>query len=51
MDPDVVHLQGAVKQTSASGPDANVIGTLPPRFAQIVLFTRSCTPLPERMPI
>ena len=29
VDPDVVHLQGAVKQTSASGPDANVIGTLP----------------------
>ena len=29
-DPDVVHLQGAVKQTSASGPDANLIGTLPP---------------------
>jgi hypothetical protein len=30
VDPDVVHLQGAVKQTSASGPDANLIGTLPP---------------------
>src|SRR6516162_7257721 len=29
VDPDVVHLQGAVKQTSASGPDANLIGTLP----------------------
>ena len=30
VDPDVVHLQGAVKQTSATGPDANLIGTLPP---------------------
>jgi hypothetical protein len=30
VDPDVVHLQGAVKQTSASGSDANLIGTLPP---------------------
>jgi hypothetical protein len=30
VDPDVVHLQGAVKQTSAVGPDANLIGTLPP---------------------
>ena len=30
VDPDVVHLQGAVKQTSAIGPDANLIGTLPP---------------------
>jgi len=31
VDPDVVHLPGAVKQTSATGPDANLIGTLPPR--------------------
>jgi len=30
VDPDVVQLQGAVKQTSATGPDANLIGTLPP---------------------
>jgi len=30
VDPDVVHLQGAVKQTSASGTNANLIGTLPP---------------------
>jgi hypothetical protein len=30
VDPDVVHLQGAVKQTSAIGSDANLIGTLPP---------------------
>jgi hypothetical protein len=30
VDPDVVHLQGAVKQTSASGSNANLIGTLPP---------------------
>jgi hypothetical protein len=29
VDPDVVHLQGAVKQTSATGPNANLIGTLP----------------------
>ena len=29
VDPDVVHLQGAVKQTSAIGSDANLIGTLP----------------------
>jgi hypothetical protein len=29
VDPDEVHLQGAVKQTSVSGPDANLIGTLP----------------------
>ena len=29
VDPDVVHLQGAVKQPSASGSDANLIGTLP----------------------
>jgi hypothetical protein len=28
--PNVIHLQGAVKQTSASGADANLIGTLPP---------------------
>ena len=30
VDPDVIHLQGAVKQTSASGTSANLIGTLPP---------------------
>ena len=30
VDPDVIHLQGAVKQTSASGTAANLIGTLPP---------------------
>jgi hypothetical protein len=30
VDPDVVHLQGAVKQSSAIGPNANLIGTLPP---------------------
>src|SRR5215468_10066012 len=30
VDPDVVHLQGAVKQTSAIGPNASLIGTLPP---------------------
>ena len=30
VDPDVVHLQGAVKQTSAFGSEANLIGTLPP---------------------
>ena len=30
VDPDVIHLQGAVKQTSASGTTANLIGTLPP---------------------
>jgi hypothetical protein len=30
VDPDVVHLQGAVKQTSAIGSEANLIGTLPP---------------------
>ena len=29
VDPDVVHLQGAAKQTSASGSDANLIATLP----------------------
>jgi hypothetical protein len=30
VDPDVVHLQGAVKQKSAVGPNANLIATLPP---------------------
>jgi hypothetical protein len=30
VDPDVVHLQGAVKQTSAIGANANLIGSLPP---------------------
>lgn len=30
VDPDVIHLQGAVKQTSPSGSAANLIGTLPP---------------------
>jgi len=30
VDPDVVHLQGAVKQTSAIGLGANLIGVLPP---------------------
>ena len=29
VDPDVVHLQGAVKQTSATGANANLIATLP----------------------
>jgi hypothetical protein len=29
VDPDVVHLQGAVAQTSASGGDPNLLGTLP----------------------
>ena len=28
--PNVIHLQGAVTQTSAAGPNANLIGTLPP---------------------
>ena len=30
VDPDVVHLQGAVKQISSSGSNANLIATLPP---------------------
>ena len=30
VDPDVVHLQGAVKQTSATGSNANLIATLSP---------------------
>lgn len=30
VDPSVVHLQGAVRQTSASGSNPNVIGTLSP---------------------
>jgi hypothetical protein len=30
VDPDVVHLQGAAKQTSATGSDPNLLGTLPP---------------------
>src|SRR5215469_5297227 len=30
VDPDVVHLQGAAKQTSSSGADANLLGVLPP---------------------
>jgi hypothetical protein len=30
VDPDVVHLQGAAKQTSGMGSDANLLGTLPP---------------------
>jgi hypothetical protein len=30
VDPDVVHLQGAAKQTSAAGSDPNLLGTLPP---------------------
>lgn len=29
VDPDVVHLQGAAKQTSTSGTDPNLLGTLP----------------------
>jgi hypothetical protein len=29
VDPDVVHLQGAAKQTSGTGSDANLLGTLP----------------------
>jgi hypothetical protein len=30
VDPDVVHLQGAAKQTSHTGSDPNLLGTLPP---------------------
>jgi hypothetical protein len=30
VDPDVVHLQGAAKQTSATGSHPNLLGTLPP---------------------
>src|SRR6516225_684516 len=30
VDPDVVHLQGAAKQNSATGSDPNLLGTLPP---------------------
>jgi hypothetical protein len=30
VDPDVVHLQGGVTQTSSQGADANLIGTLSP---------------------
>jgi hypothetical protein len=30
VDPDVVHLQGAVKQVSRAGPDPNLVATLPP---------------------
>jgi hypothetical protein len=30
VDPDVVHLQGAAKQTVSTGANANLLGTLPP---------------------